>query len=113
MARIMTRTERVARAVFTAALHLYPASYRDEYGREMTLVLVDRLRAEPQAIAQSLFVLSAVAAVLADAPKQHAIVVAQDVRLALRLIRRERWFASVAIGTVAIGIALSTAVFSV
>jgi hypothetical protein len=38
---------------------------------------------------------------------------AQDLRLALRLIRRERWFATVAIGTVAIGIALSTAVFSV
>ena len=34
-------------------------------------------------------------------------------RLTLRLIRRERWFATVAIGTVAIGIALSTAVFSV
>ena len=55
----------------------------------------------------------AIASVLADAPKQHALVLAQDLRLALRLIRRERWFATVAIGTVAIGIALSTAVFSV
>jgi putative ABC transport system permease protein len=36
----------------------------------------------------------------------------QDLRLALRLIRREKWFAAVAIGTVALGIALSTAVFS-
>ena len=57
--------------------------------------------------------LGAIASVLADAPKQHALVLAQDLRLALRLIRRERWFATVAIGTVAIGIALSTAVFSV
>ena len=34
--------------------------------------------------------LGAIAAVLADAPKQHALVLAQDLRLALRLIRRER-----------------------
>lgn len=109
----VTRVERWARALFAAVLHLYPASYRDEYGREMTLVLVDRLRAEHAAVARVVVLLGAIAAVLADAPKQHALVLAQDLRLALRLIRRERWFATVAIGTVAIGIALSTAVFSV
>jgi putative ABC transport system permease protein len=108
-----TRVERRARALFAAVLHLYPASYRDEYGREMTLVLVDRLRAEPTAVARVLVLLGAIAAVVADAPKQHAVVLAQDLRLALRLIRREKWFATVAIATVAIGIGLSTAVFSV
>jgi putative ABC transport system permease protein len=109
----LTRVERWARALFGAVLHLYPASYRDEYGREMALVLVDRLRGEHNAVARVVMFLGAIASVLADAPKQHALVVAQDLRLALRLIRRERWFATVAIGTVAIGIALSTAVFSV
>jgi putative ABC transport system permease protein len=109
----VTRVERRARAWFGAVLHLYPASYRDEYGREMTLVLVDRLRAEHSVVARVVVFLGAIAAVLADGPKQHALVLAQDLRLALRLIRRERWFATVAIGTVAIGIALSTAVFSV
>jgi putative ABC transport system permease protein len=99
--------------VFGAVLHLYPASYRDEYGREMTLVLVDRLRGELNAAARVVVFFTAVAAVFADAPKQHALVLAQDLRLALRLIRRERWFATVAIGTVALGIGLSTAVFSV
>lgn len=109
----VARAERRARAVFGAVLHLYPASYRDEYGREMTLVLIDRLRNEPDAAAQALTVLGAIAAVLTDAPRQHALVLAADLRLALRLLRRERWFATVAIGTVAIGIGLSTAVFSV
>ncbi len=109
----VTRVERWARSVFAAVLHLYPASYRDEYGREMTLLLVDRLRAEHTAVARVIVFLGAMAAVLADAPKQHALVLAQDLRLALRLIGRERWFATVAIGTVGIGIALSTAVFSV
>ena len=109
----VTPAERRARTLFSAVLHLYPASYRDEYGREMTLVLIDRLRAEHALVGRVVVVLGACAAVLADAPKQHAIVLAQDLRLALRLIRRERWFATVAIGTVAIGIALSSAVFSV
>ena len=109
----VTRVERWARSVFAAVLHLYPASYRDEYGREMTLLLVDRLRAEHTAVARVIVFLGAIAAVLADAPKRHALVLAQDLRLALRLIGRERWFATVAIGTVGIGIALSTAVFSV
>src|SRR5918992_2538812 len=107
-----TRGERRARRVFGAVLHLYPASYRDEYGREMTLVLLDRLRAERNAAARVVVLFAAVASVFADAPKQHAFVLAQDLRLALRLIRRERLFATVAIGTVALGIALPTAVFS-
>jgi putative ABC transport system permease protein len=107
------RVERSARALFGAVLHLYPGSYRDEYAKEMTLVLIDRLRGEHNAAARIIAFLSAIAAVLIDAPKQHAIILAQDSRLAFRLIRRERWFSTVAIGTVAIGIALSTAVFSV
>jgi len=78
----------------------------------MTLVLVDRLRGEHHAAARVVVFLGAISSVFADAPKQHALVLAQDLRLALRLIRREQWFATVAIGTVAIGIALSTAVFS-
>src|SRR5918995_3313374 len=108
----VTRAERRARRLFGAVLHLYPASYRDEYGKEMTLVLLDRLRGDRTAAARAAVLFAAVASVCADAPKQHAIVLAQDLRLALRLIRREKWFATVAIGTVAVGIGLPTAVFS-
>lgn len=109
----VTGSERRARRLFGAVLHLYPASHRDEYGKEMTLVLLDRLRGERTAAARGVVLVAAVAAVLADAPRQHAVVLAQDLRLALRLIHRERWFAAAAIGTVALGIGLSTAVFSV
>ena len=76
----VTRIERRARRLFGAVLHLYPASYRDEYGREMTLVLVDRLRGERNATAQVVVLFAAIAAVFADAPKQHAFVLAQDLR---------------------------------
>jgi len=109
----VTRAEQWARSLFAAVLRLYPASYRDEYGKEMTLVLVDRLRGEPHAAARLVVFLGAIASVVVDAPKQQALVLAQDLRLALRLTWREKWFATVAIGTVATGIALSTAVFSV
>jgi putative ABC transport system permease protein len=108
-----TLGHRRARRVFGAVLHLYPASYREEYGREMTLVLLDRLRDERRAPARLAVLFAAAASVVVDAPRQHTLVLGQDLRLALRLVGRERWFATVAIGTVALGIALSTAVFSV
>lgn len=108
----MRRLERGARTVFGAVLHLYPAPYRDEYGKEMTLVLADRLRAET-GVARLWIVVSAIAAVAIDAPRQHAEVLVQDLRLAFRVIGHETWFAAAAIGTVAIGIGLATAVFSV
>ena len=109
----LTRAQSGARAVFRAALHLYPAAYREEYGREMTLVFVDRLRRETSGLLQVWAALGAIASVMLDAPGQHLRVLVQDLRLAIRLVRREMWFASVAIGTVALGIGLSSAVFSV
>jgi len=45
--------------------------------------------------------------------KQQLLTLWQDVRLASRVARRETWFAGIAIGTVSIGIGLTTAVFSV
>lgn len=103
----------IARATFRAALHLYPAAYRDEYGKEMRLVLDDRMREERTAAARLSAFLSAIVAVIVDAPRQHLNVLGQDVRLALRVFNRERWFVCVAVATLAIGIGLSTSVFSV
>jgi putative ABC transport system permease protein len=107
----MTRFERLARTIFTAVLHLYPAGYRDEYGKEMTLVLVDRLRAE-DVVGRVSALAGAVGSVVMDAPRQHMHMLLQDLGLAVRVLSREAWFAAVAVGTVAIGIGLSTAVFS-
>ena len=109
----VTRVERWARRLFEAVLHLYPAHYRHEYGREMTLVLADRLRNETSHASRLLATLGAVASVAVDAPGQHLQVLVQDLRLAFRLVRREKWFATVAIGTIAIGIGAATPVFSV
>jgi putative ABC transport system permease protein len=109
----LTRDPSWARALFGAALHLYPAAYREEYGREMTLAFVDRLRSETSGVVRAWMALGAILSVVMDAPGQHVRILGHDLRLAARLIRRERWFAIVAIGTVAMGIGLSSAVFSV
>jgi putative ABC transport system permease protein len=108
-----TRFERWARAVFRTVLHLYPAPYRHEYGKEMTLVFVDRLRGETHNVRRLFAALGALTSIAMDAPGQHIQVLAQDLRLAFRLLNREKWFAAVAIGTIAIGIGASSAVFSV
>jgi putative ABC transport system permease protein len=98
--------------VFRAALHLYPAAYRDEYGREMTLVFIDRLR-DARGARRVWTAVGAILAVVLDAPRQHLRMLAEDLQLAIRLIRRERWFVSVAVGTVTLGIGVASAVFSI
>jgi putative ABC transport system permease protein len=109
----LTRLQSRARALFMAALHLYPPAYREEYGREMTLVLLDRLRNETSGVLRAWMALVAILSVAVDAAGQHVRLLGQDLRLAARLLRREKWFAAVAIGTLAMGIGLSSAVFSV
>ena len=108
-----TRLERLARAGFRALLHLYPPAYRDEYGKEMTLVFVDRLRDETNDALRVFAALGALGSIVMDAARQHTQVLAQDLRLAGRILLREKWFAAAAIGTIAIGIGASSAVFSV
>jgi len=109
----LTRFERSARGLFRTALHLYPAAYREEYGKEMTLVFIDRLRGESNSALRLFAAFGALASIVMDAPGQHMQVLAQDLRLAFRVLKREKWFATVAIGTIAIGIGASSAVFSV
>jgi putative ABC transport system permease protein len=99
--------------VFRGLLHLYPASFREEYGKELSLVLVDRLRAEPRALTRGLVVIGALVGILGDAPRQHLSWLVQDLRMAARSMRREKWFAAVAVTTIALGLGLASAVFSV
>jgi putative ABC transport system permease protein len=101
-----------ASALFGAALHLYPAAYREEYGREMKLVFDDRLREAGGAL-RRWTALSALLSLLLDAPRQHLRVLVEDLRLAVRHVRHQPGFAAVAIGTVALGIGVASAVFSV
>src|SRR5438270_5207624 len=95
--------------IYRALLRLYPAEFRDEYGREMAQVLRDRAPNEP---ATRLW-LDVAADLLRTAPREHAHVLLNDLRYAARMMRRAPMFTASVVLTVALAIAANTAMFSV
>src|SRR5258707_12630906 len=107
MAGLGTLEAKVLR-LYRGFLWLYPAEFRAEYGRELCLVFKDRWREE-----RSLLVwFHAVSGILTEAPREHCQMIMQDLRYALRIMRKDTVVTAAAIAILALGIGSATLVFS-
>jgi predicted permease len=97
---------------YRALLHLYPASFRHEYGDEMLVIFGQRLARARGAAAVWLW-LQTLADVVVNATAVHVDILRQDLQYARRLLDRARGFAITAVIVAGIGIGATTAVFSV
>ncbi|HLJ44756.1 MAG TPA: ABC transporter permease [Bryobacteraceae bacterium] len=99
--------------LYRGLLFLYPAEFRDEYGRELSLVFADRSREERSRAGMLLVWMRAVIGILKEAPKEHYHIMIHDIRYALRLMRHDAAVTAATIAIIALAIGSSTLVFSV
>src|SRR6185295_1223736 len=99
--------------LYRLLLHLYPASFRHEYGEEMRAIFARRLRDASGPLARLALVLAVIGEVIANAAHVHLDILVQDLRYVVRTLRRTPGFAITAVVIVALGIGATTAAFSV
>jgi putative ABC transport system permease protein len=93
-------------------LHLFPASFRGEYGREMAAVFARRHREASGVLARAGLWAETIADVVVNAVAVHLDLLRQDLRFAGRSLRRQPGFAITAVLVAALGIGATTAAFS-
>jgi len=93
-------------------LHLYPRSFRDEYGDEMRAVFTRSLR-EAGAAGRAALWLATIVDVIGNGALVHLDILRQDLAYTRRSLRRTPGFALTAVLIVALGIGATTAAFSV
>jgi len=98
--------------IYRGFLALYPAEFREEYGREICLVFVDRWREQRSPAGLLMVWLEALAGIFHEAPKEHWNMILQDLRYAIRIMRKDAAVTVAAIAILALGIGSTTLVFS-
>ena len=98
--------------LFRTLLCLYPAEFRDHFGREMCLVLSDRL-GERHGFAGNVAICAGAAVdVLTGAPREHFQMIRQDLIYAWRTMRHEKLTTITAVLVLALGIGSTTTIFT-
>ena len=98
---------------YSALLHLYPASFRAEYGDEMRSIVAARHRETTGTFARLALWIDTILEVVGNAIAVHWDVLRQDLRYTGRTFARSPGFAITAILVTALGIGANTAAFSI
>ena len=98
--------------LYRLLLHLYPSSYRAEYGDEMSAIFTEELRQSSGLLARCGLWLAAFVEVLTNAPAVHWDIARRDLRSAIRSLAKSPGFAITALLLVTIGIGANAAIFT-
>jgi predicted permease len=98
---------------YRALLHLYPSSFRAEYGEEMLAIFARRLEQESGPFGFLALGIGALWDVPWNALRAHGDILRQDLRYTARTLARSPGFAVTAILVTALGIGATTATFSI
>jgi len=99
--------------LYRALLHLYPVSFRNEYGGQMCEIFRERRRDAANPLAILALWIETVFDVAANALRVHLDILAQDLRYTARSLKNSPAFALTAIIVAALGIGASTSAFSI
>ncbi|HEV8632495.1 MAG TPA: ABC transporter permease, partial [Thermoanaerobaculia bacterium] len=106
--RVPTATD-----AYRTLLWLFPASFRVEYGAEMSADFAARRAGTRGGLANALLWLDAALDVVHNATRAHVDVLRQDLRFTARTLARSPGFTATAVLLAAFGVAATTATFSV
>ena len=98
--------------LFSLLLHLYPMSFRNEYGDEMRRLFAERRREATLSGRVSLWI-EVLGDAITTAPRVHLDILTQDLRYTRRTLTRTPGFVVAAVLVMALGVGATTAGFSV
>ncbi|HLJ45550.1 MAG TPA: ABC transporter permease [Bryobacteraceae bacterium] len=104
---------RVALWVYRMLLRLYPAQFRRDYEREVVSLFRRQWGWQRSLAGAWLYFFQTCFSIVWNAPGEHFDMLTNDLSYALRGLWRNPWFAAVAITTLALGVGVNAALFSV